>query len=567
MKKIWEIAILVALAGGMSGCLDDDNNYNYSPVNELKGGTQNFGNFKTDYSVIEGEELKLAPTFQFTIDEVPDVSYEWYVDQKLQSGETGETFVFKSDKSGKYEVTFAVIDNKSGVKFGMSTFVRVRSIYQRGWCILSDEGGRSALHFIVPTTYTYETMYNGKKVLRDSLVYHDVRKDILPDLGTNPMGLMEHIGELDYHDDFGIEIYDELVVKQDKWVELNGNTLEREVYTYQEFRDDPPVNFKPKEAAMTYSAKAILDENGLIYWMNKGDIADFHAGFYTSVGLNNNQQFSRLFQANKLNRNHCAVVLALRAEDNSLVGIYNGGEANYRVTGTTITENSQSMCGTVYEIEGKGNFKEIDKEVVDALPAAYDVSYWGYDVANVTCGWLTLLKDKGSNNYDLRYFLLDGNKYGVNCDFYYEYPNITISDYRGMAVFANRHYAVIADGSQLYYFQYFEDNDTGTPASAKMMPLGNAFASPVKALHGLDLMGEDINDDPYCGQLGVALEDGSFYIFGVHEDLNGSGVCNGVSRKQLFPDENTSEKNKNFGKVVDVIYKLGRGMDYTSFAF
>ena len=50
-----------------------------------------------------------------------------------------------------------VKDNKSGVRFAMSTFVKVRSIYQRGWCILSDEGGRSVLHFIVPTTFTYET--------------------------------------------------------------------------------------------------------------------------------------------------------------------------------------------------------------------------------------------------------------------------------------------------------------------------------------------------------------------------------------------------------------------------
>ena len=246
MRKIWIIALIITLAGSMSGCLDDDNNYDYKSINDLKGGYQNFGNFKTEYSVIEGEELKLAPTFQFTIDEVPDVSYEWYVDQKLQNEATEATFVFKADKNGTHEVTFVVKDNKSGVRFAMSTSVKVRSIYQRGWCILSDEGGRSVLHFIVPTTFTYETTYKGEKILRDSLVYHDVRKDILPDLGRNPVGLMEHIGEMDYHGEKGIEIYDELLVKQDQWVELNGNTLEREVYTYQEFKDDLPTDLHPK---------------------------------------------------------------------------------------------------------------------------------------------------------------------------------------------------------------------------------------------------------------------------------------------------------------------------------
>ena len=73
---------------------------------------------------------------------------------------------------------------------------------------------------------------------------------------------------------------------------------------------------------------------------------------------------------------------------------------------------------------------------------------------------------------------------------------------------------------------------------------------------------------PYNGQLGVALEDGSFYIFGVEETKNEeTGVCTGAKIKQLFPNETTSEENKNFGKIVDVLYKLGRGMDYMSFSF
>ena len=99
-----------------------------------------------------------------------------------------------------------------------------------------------------------------------------------------------------------------------------------------------------------------------------------------------------------------------------------------------------------------------------------------------------------------------------------------------------------------------------------MIPLGEEFTSPIKALHGHDLTTE-YDSDSYCGQLGVALEDGSFYIFGVNEVLNEDGVCNSVSRKQLYPDVNTSDENKNFGKVVDVIYKLGRGTDYSIFAF
>lgn len=565
--KIWGLAAVAAVAFGMTGCLHDDNDYNYEKLNQLQGGNQNFGNLKSSgspYSVLQGEELTFAPTFKFTIDSVsPDVSYEWYVNRELQVGETGPTFVFKSDRCGSYEVTFAVIDNKSGLKFATSRTVNVRSIYQRGWCVLSDEGGRSVLHFIQPTTMTYETVdEDGNPVMRDSLVYHTVLKDVVPDLGTGPVGLMNNIGDMDYSGDYGIDEYDELVVMQDRWAELNGNTLEHEVWTDQEFGDDLPADFAPKEAAMNSTTKAILDENGLIYWMNKVDITDFHAGFYTSVGLNNSQKFSRLFQGTKWNRYYNDVILALRAEDNSFVGIYDGAAAAYG--GTVISENNQFMCGTVYDItDEEGKFQNIDKEVVDALPAAYEE--WR-DISSATSGWLALLRDRTDrSNYELRYFLIDGDKYTMACEDYCEYQGITMNDYRDMAVFTNRHYAVLADGNQLYYFQYLRDPDSGVAGRGVMMPLGGPLPSLVKALHGFDLHGG--YSQPYYGQLGVALEDGSVYIFSVVEQLDADGVCQGVSRTQVFPDENTPEEDRSFGNVVDILYKLGNGMDYMSFTF
>jgi len=80
MRKLGIYAVIVVLVGVVSSCLDDDNNYNYKQINEMQGGALNFENFNLDYSVIEGEELVLAPTFKFTIDSItPDVSYEWYV--------------------------------------------------------------------------------------------------------------------------------------------------------------------------------------------------------------------------------------------------------------------------------------------------------------------------------------------------------------------------------------------------------------------------------------------------------------------------------------------------------
>ena len=527
-----------------------------------------FDNFNLDYSVIEGEELVLAPTFKFTIDSItPDVSYEWYVDKKLQTGETGPTYTFKAEKSGTYQVTFAVTDNKTGVQFGKSTTINVRSIYQRGWVILSDDGGRSVLHFIVPTTQRYQVTYGGETFTRDSLVYHIVKRDIISNLGSNPKGLMNNIGEMDYNSEYGISVYDELVVKQDRWVELNGNTLEREVYTDEEFHGDIPADFSPVEAAMTFSSKALLDENGLIYWEKKADVTDFHAGTYMPIGLNNNTRFSRLFQAYKFNDYITDVMLALTEEDNSLVGILDMG---YATSGTVITENSSYTSGNMYNItdpSGEDHFSNIEKTVVDALPAPYNS---GNDITESEPYWTVLLKDEATSVYELRYFGLEAERRYVGCleGWYYEASLGVINDYRGMANFGNKRYVVIASGNQLYYYQYGWDAYGDVEYRGELMPLGEPLPAAVKTLSGMDVTTNLYKQKyPYAGQLGVALEDGSFYIFGVVETRLEDGTCTEVSLKQQFPNETTSEENKKFGKIVDVLYKLGRGMDYMSFAF
>ena len=289
MNKSFVYIIIAILCVAMSACLDDDNNYNYDKLNELQGGYQSIGGLKDDYSIAVDEKLTLTPTFKFTIDSIaPDVSYEWYLDGQLLADEQGPSYTFSSSKSGTARITFAVIDNKSGVKFARSTTVKIRTEFQRGWAILSrGNDNRSILNFIIPSTVTYFTTIDGNEEARDSLVYHRVKMDVTPNLGMNPIGLMENLGNMDYYSSLGLEVYDELLVKQDKWAELNGNTLEHELYTFEEFNNDLPDNFSPVEAAMTYSAKLLRNENGHIFLNNKIDAGDFHAGFYTSVPLNN----------------------------------------------------------------------------------------------------------------------------------------------------------------------------------------------------------------------------------------------------------------------------------------
>lgn len=565
MKNIRIYAVLALVAGIFSGCLEDDNNYNYKDINELdKGWIGGIQNFEDKYSMIEGDELTFAPTFKFTIDSIsPDVTYAWYLNKELLEGETGPFYTFKADKSGKQEVTFAIRDNKSRVWFAKSAQIEIRSIYQRGWTILSEEGGRSVLHFIVPTTHYYQSSFEGETFTRDSLVYHVVKRDVAPNLGTNPKGLLNNIGEYDYQNNYaGLTHYDELVVMQDRWAELNGNTLEREVYTDEEFYGDIPADFSPVEAAMTYSSKALRDQSGLIYWQNKADVIDFHAGAYIPVGLNDNMRFSRLFEAYKFNRYNTTMMLAMTEENNSLVAITDMGDAG---DGSTITEGSSSDSGNVLYIEDNINdenrFSNLDKTVVEALPVPYES--W-QDITTCDPYWTVLLKDEAASEYELRYFRLEADDEMAECLEYYEAPLGVISDYRGMACFGNKRYAVIADGNQLYYYQYGWDAYGDVEYRGQLMPLGDPLPAPVKKLSGLDIY-LWTQKYPYDGQLGVALEDGSFYIYCVQETRLEDGTCTAVALKQQFPNE--VQTNNNFGNIVDILYKLGNASDYMSFEF
>ena len=213
MKKITVYILLLLLLSSICSCLDDKNNYDYTPINELKG---TISNIEKNYSVGIDEDLVITPTFEFTIDKTdPDVSYEWRLDGELLNVKA-PSYTFNSHKIGLFELTFSVIDNKTGVKYSASTDILVRSPYQRGWVVLSDVDGKSTLSFIkIKTLYGVSETVNiwGEKVVRDSIAYHSVEKYLVKDLGTNPKGVFEHLG---YPSTFGqVEtVYDELVVMQ-----------------------------------------------------------------------------------------------------------------------------------------------------------------------------------------------------------------------------------------------------------------------------------------------------------------------------------------------------------------
>ena len=564
MKKLIIYSLLLFIVTGFYSCLDDKNNFDYKQVNELDGEILNID--IAGYEVNVGEELTISPTFKFTIDkENPDVSYEWYLDGK-KLDVTTPSYTFSSDKYGIYELTYAVVDNKTGVKFSLSTKITVTSAYLKGWAILSDMNGRSALSFI--KVKTVKKLYydsDGREAYKDSIVYEEVEKDIIPDLGTEPLRLLESTGywDLAYQDlNSGEEVlYDELVVMQgSKWVELNGNSLMKSVYTEEEFNGDIPDDFSPVDAVMTYSSKFLFNQNGYIYYNQRAVANDFHAGFYLSDPIWGGTRFKKMYGIQKFN-DYMRTIPVLTT-DNSLQYIWDGG-LTYEFP--TIHMNTLMYSGNVYEIvddEGKGDsrFQNMEYEIINMLPASTEKDDW-YD----TCmpRWVALLKKDG--NYFLRNFSLD--TYYVNPPVkvgdYFE-KNIKsemFADYKDMVVFQNKRYVVIANGAELWYCSTTDEGDSGIKIKLED---GDALPGEIVSLSYLDI-NFNTEKEPVNGHLGVEFSNGEFRIYEVIEQKAGDTATE-VTLKKLYPNKVSNLQGDNkFGTIVDAIYKFGDCLKITVF--
>lgn len=564
MKKLIIYSLLLFIVTGFYSCLDDKNNFDYKQVNELDGEILNID--IAGYEVNVGEELTISPTFKFTIDkENPDVSYEWYLDGK-KLDVTTPSYTFSSDKYGIYELTYSVVDNKTGVKFSLSTKITVTSAYLKGWAILSDVNGRSALSFI--KVKTVKKLYydsDGREAYKDSIVYEEVEKDIIPDLGTEPRRLLESTGywDLAYQKvNSGEEVlYDELVVMQgSKWVELNGNSLMKSVYTEEEFNGDIPDDFSPVDVVMTYSSKFLFNQNGHIYYNQRAVANDFHAGFYLSDPIWSGTRFKKMYGIQKFNDYMCTIPVL--TTDNSLQYIWDGG-LTYDFP--TIHMNTLLYSGNVYEIvddEGKGDsrFQNMEYEIINMLPASTEKDDW-YD--SCMPRWVALMKKDG--NYFLRNFSLDTDFVDppVKVGDYFE-KNIKsemFTDYKDMVVFQNKRYVVIANGAELWYCSTTDEGDSGMKIKLED---GDALPGEIVSLSYLDI-NFITEKEPVNGHLGVAFANGEFRIYEVIEHKTGDTTTE-VTLKKLYPNKvSDSQGDNKFGTIVDAIYKFGDCLKITVF--
>lgn len=513
----------ILLAFLAAGCLDDKTNYDFTLVNEVK----KVENIEGSYTLYPGQSQLIEPVVHYTLDSIhPDVSYEWYVDMELVGTES--TYNFVADEIGKYTLTFVVVDNIHKLKFADYTYINVDSEWKKGWLILSDNNNNSELSIVKTQTIEVKGAdgYN-----RDSLLIVGMDRNLNPGLGTGPIKLFEHFA----NDDYAVIAQEIVVVQKNKCIELNGYSLQREIYTEEEFADGVPAGFEPKDVAMSYKGNVVLDKSGYIYHSASVNGTAFHTGRYSSTPYQNGKKFCQVATGRGGKADYIIVVEEHEDHTHSIGAIVDqgvvrsGGDGGF---GTTHVYNGH--YATMPE-DGSA-----EAAMFNRIPADFLCTAWsGKDPSYGDPMFLSVLKENGS--YYFFNFQVDVSKmnagngaYKFQLDPYlYEKtkaPDEAFADFRDIAVFPYRDYVIVASGNSLYAVNYKES----APAARLLMTLPAAVTT-------LGVRDFDDYYKEYEGpQLGVGLENGEFYVFQVDNDTE--------ALKEVYHET-------GLGRIVDVIYK------------
>ncbi len=350
------------------GCIEDKGNYEYNPVRDLE--IKNL----TSITLSVGETVTLIPKVIIRYDKtetaLENVEYEWLVEHEVVGREP--SLVYTGKEYGSYDCMLRIIDPLTKVVSYMDFEISVISKYNSGILILSEENGQAQLSMI------------RSKYMQDTIIYDGEWKNVYSiendgdKLRGKPIFMQEHWV---YSDGGEISLGEITVLTEENGKilvqELNGNTLKRETYIEQEFKDGKvPLNFAPKSVLHTDFDSFILDKSGEVYIRRSSVNTAYHTGYFAdNIKLWGGKNFSDLIftQYNMVNG-----VLALEINEKGkrdYVGIYSDywrQESNLK---------RLNIIGGYYN----NHFKDLDDEILWCDWRALDDYYTsGMSIVTIT---------------------------------------------------------------------------------------------------------------------------------------------------------------------------------------
>lgn len=269
MKIQQVISLFVTFLFMLQGCYEDKGNYDYISSNELKI-TLNPINRKG----FLGEPYIYYPEIEF-LDKSDTMGFEYWWEYKGTSSEytydtlcLGRELNFIPTQTGYINMRLCVLELSTGVITSQDLQIQVESPYAKGWLILTEKEGRSALSFIRPG---YEEI--GSEKMRIYTPYQDIYQQLFPEdnLGQHPYRLKQILIS------GGCMV---LLMQDNNPIYLDGNTYHKIMTMDKEFVEEVyPENFVVKDVFYGQGQDLLLSESGKLYSRSYRNYNFFSAAF------------------------------------------------------------------------------------------------------------------------------------------------------------------------------------------------------------------------------------------------------------------------------------------------
>jgi hypothetical protein len=481
--KILSLSLLILLA--LTSCIKDEGNYDLKDL-----GTATITTFTKGNATI-GEPYIITPVIDYKGLSEDDFEYFWYANHSDYS--TSDTLSYEKDlsfvftKAGWYIGVYQIKNKKTGGITSKVFDFNVVSRYQTGWLILSEKNGNSVL--------SYSRVNSGVIDNTFADIYGSIYS---PDkLGTGPVNLGRHYSSS----------ADQILVVQDGGsVELDGTNFAKVITTDKEFIQYP-AGFSPLKAEYGERIELIVGKDGTTYTrIRTSDI--FQSTRYSTTPIAN----ARIAQTHY--GPYMGYIYLYDELNHRIMGIQDLPQAN---TGKLLYAKQDPLGGNSPEFTDLANMGSDSKLI-----------YTGSYRSGSTRYFVQILK-KGDRyriqKFELRLESSIQTLYVING---------TEADFPGNGVVSDNtkyfltgsQYLFFGEGNNLYYYD-FDLNRVKTYTT---------LAGQVTAIES--------NSDK--DQIGVGLDNGEFYVFGVSNEVLASGVPSQILKVQ------------NLGKVVSVQYKYGK---------
>lgn len=522
MKKniIW----LFLLVFTTWGCFDDKGNYNYKELNKIT-----FENIPYNNSIYYGDPLDIVPKLTFALDSVNvNLKYEWRILEDVIATTPElhiEHFEYYAGKTSTLYFRVEDIDNQ--MLYIYKFLVTVAGTYQNGWLILAEKDNKSSLSMIKINKQEDEEGNVTRTYSLDTDIYNKVNDG---ELGTEPIKLHEHFNSQVFSTKGQI-----MVAQKSGSVELEGSSLAKVVDTEKEFVGDKyPQNFVLKDVAYTYACGYLLANDGKVYYRVNSSTKEYQSGRFFSMpkkDLETGKDFncSRILLPN-FNKSRSLIFLDKKDDQHSRMVFLSDSPYYPDRSGIQLTDIVLAKDAT--KPENFTSLEDIDK----------DVRFWGWHInASETIDVISILRNRNDNKYYFHKF-----DYEINWDDAVEYTPRFEKLFVGNDIVTDKTIFRLSAGTPFLYFTGGANNNelyycTIDELTTNYEKVNIPFQDEITSVE-VNLEGDVI---------GIGLKNGEFYLIDA-DNTQESGV--------LFH----ADANKNIGRIVDCIYKVGNAYNAQS---